>query len=375
VERTIAQLWLWHRRRQGHFTLKCRWNFPNMRYLSLATAILAVFSSALATLPLPYRTLYEFPVGTWVENLHVRANGDILVSVLLPKAALYYVSDPAGPSPTVTHLANFTTIDSLLGVAEVSPDRVITFGGNFSSVAEPINGTSQVFEVNLNQYDPVAKPEVKLLTAIPEAVFLNGVQVLPNEPTSLLIADSTLGLVWKLDSLTARYSVAIQVSEMAVKEPNPFGLPVGINGLRVHDGNVYWTNSFTATIYRLAINSSGYAEPGAKVEAVGHVFNDFLDDMTTGPGDSDTIWAVTNTNNTVVAIGADGNAVVIEGSETELTMAGAAACQFGRTKKDADTLYITTCGGLAMPVNGTEVKGGSIVAIDTRSFEGQSCSV
>lgn len=44
------------------------------------------------------------------------------------------------------------------------------------------------------------------------------------------------------------------------------------------------------------------------------------------------------------------------------------SAQFGRRLLDAKTLYVTTAGGLATPINGTEVVGGQLVAVDTRGL-------
>jgi len=44
------------------------------------------------------------------------------------------------------------------------------------------------------------------------------------------------------------------------------------------------------------------------------------------------------------------------------------SAQFGRTLRDRKTLYVTTAGGLGVPVNGTEVVGGQLVAVDTTGW-------
>ena len=35
-----------------------------------------------APIPLPQRLLHQFPDGVWVENIHVRPNGNLLVGAL-----------------------------------------------------------------------------------------------------------------------------------------------------------------------------------------------------------------------------------------------------------------------------------------------------
>jgi hypothetical protein len=65
---------------------------------------------------------------------------------------------------------------------------------------------------------------------------------------------------------------------------------------------------------------------------------------------------------------AAGGVIIAGGSIDKLTLAGGTACQFGRTSSDADVLYFVTSGGMAAPVNGAEVEGGKVVAIDTAKF-------
>jgi hypothetical protein len=153
---------------------------------------------------------------------------------------------------------------------------------------------------------------------------------------------------------------------MAVISGAPF--PIGINGIHIHNGYLYWTNSFATTIYRLAIDGLGHAIPGAQVETVAKLNTVFLDDLTTGPLDGDTVWVTSDLGNTVIAVQPDGSNVVVDGSKNQLSFAGTTACAFGKSARDYEILYVTTNGGLASPVNGTLTEGGSVIAVDTSSF-------
>lgn len=318
---------------------------------------------------LPYRLLHEFSDGTWIENLCVRSNGNLLVTSLTPNASVYQVSQPTTPRTTVSLVHMFDSIDGLGGITETLPDVFVTFGGNFSALARPKVGTFSVFEIDLRRTsEHNLRPAVRLVAAIPEAVFPNGVQTVPDIPTTILIADSTLGLVWRLDTLSGDYEVGIQVPEMAVVPEAPY--EIGINGLHIHNGYIYWTNSFAATIYRIQIDGLGRAVPGAEAETVINLSSEttFLDDMTLGPFDEDIIWAMTNLDDTIIAVRPDGSFVVVDGSKTELSFAGGTACKFGRTDEDSDILYVVTSGGIASPINGTLTVGGEVLAVDTSSF-------
>lgn len=86
------------------------------------------------TLPLPSRTIFQFSSnGTWIENIAVRANGDLLVTLMLPDPQLYLISSPWSPSPTASLLYTFPNMTGLFGIAETSPDVFVLAGGGFNS--------------------------------------------------------------------------------------------------------------------------------------------------------------------------------------------------------------------------------------------------
>lgn len=83
------------------------------------------------------------------------------------------------------------------------------------------------------------------------------------------------------------------------------------------------------------------------------------------------MWITMHRANTIVVArsGDDGEAAtVVVGSSTEMTVAGATACRFGRVERDGGVLYVVTDGGYANPVNGNVTEGGKVVAADMRGF-------
>ena len=334
--------------------------------LSTLGKLLAFASSIAPSLgsppPLPLRVLHAFPSGVWLENLHIRSNGDILVTSLVPNASLYLISNPTSAQPEVSLVHTFDQVGGLLGITETAPDIFVTFGGDFLNYGTGVNGSFSTFELDLRQS---SAPVVRLITAIPEASFLNGVENVPNDPATILIADSTLGLIWRLNTVTGKYEIGFQVPEMAVVPGAAF--PLGVNGLHIHNGHLYFSNSFAATIYKLKIDDDGYPSHGATVEVVAKVDAPFVDDLTTGPLNKNTVWATSNIGDTLLAV-KNGSSGVVDGSPEQLTLAGATSSAFGKTCTDSHILYVTTTGGLGDPINGTLFEGGQIVAIDTRHF-------
>lgn len=59
---------------------------------------------------------------------------------------------------------------------------------------------------------------------------------------------------------------------------------------------------------------------------------------------------------------------LVAGNSNSTLLAGVTAGQFGRLSSDCNILYLTTNGGLAIPVNGSIIVGGKIASIDTSVY-------
>ncbi|OIW28641.1 hypothetical protein CONLIGDRAFT_389394 [Coniochaeta ligniaria NRRL 30616] len=318
-----------------------------------------------AGLPLSHRVVYQFPNHTWLENIFVRSNGDLLVTVLMPSAALIQISDPSSAEPTVSIVHNFTSVDGLLGIAETKHDVFTVTGGNFTGIGAQVNGTFSAWEVDLNGSDMYNNKNVNLITSMKPVAFMNGLTSLPENPTTVLIADSALGVVWRLDTLTGRFNKALDFLDMKVVPGSP--LAIGINGIRISNDTLYFTNSFERTIYRVKIDKTGGVAMGAAMEKFVQIKEAiFLDDFAIGS--DGVIWAVENVANRLFAVRPDGSYEVVEGGINQTTVAGDTAAAFGRGKTDQKTLYVVTSGAQAGPVNGTYVEGGKVVAVDTSGY-------
>lgn len=344
--------------------------------LAAATTTLALVSSAspvqdkgASPLPLRTRVVTQFPAappGTWIENIAARANGDLLLTVLSPSASLYGVTDPTSEKPAVELLHTFGDgASGLVGIAEPAPELFVVAG--YGAANSTTNTTAAlVWTVDFRGvHGHDKKPEAKLVKKLDGAGVLNGVAALPGgHGDAVLVADSSKGLVWRVDIKTGAYEVAVQVAEMSGSGASG----IGVNGIHAtRDGFLYWTNSAARTIYRLRITPRGSAVPYARVEVVAAIDAIFLDDFAIG--DDGTIFVATNFDNRLIAVQAGTNrSVVVAGSNTEFTVAGDTAAVFGRGTADRRTLYVSTTGGLGMPVNGTLTEGGKVVAVDTTAF-------
>lgn len=344
---------------------------PFSIYLQHALAGVIHGERSLKSLPLPNKLIHQFPLPTWIESVAVRPNDNLLLTHLTSPSL-----SSLDPSSTVPELVyTFPNATGVFGITEVLPDVFVTIAGIFDlATATSTPGTSSIWIVDYTSKSVgAAQPKITKLLDLKEANFLNGITPLPSQPGTVLIADSILGLVWKLNIFTKKYSIVIKdLVELApVASASP---QIGINGLHVSKDNkqLYWTNSNTKSLYRASITSSGNLISGAssKIEILATdkvFFDDFALDEGRGLA-----FAATNLGNTVVAVDISGKnkgkAVTVVGSIGDLTVAGDTALAFGRGAKDRHVLYVVTGGALAAPVNGTIVEGGKIVAVNTKGF-------
>lgn len=314
------------------------------------------------SLPLPLRKIHQFPLTTYLQDVAVASNGDIYMTTVFPDASIYSVSGATTTTTTVSLVHKFDEMNAATGIIETQPGVFTFLAGRQSSLGVGIHGTFGVFELDTRY----GKPIITELVHIPDGGLIVGVIPIPGVPNTLLVSDSTLGKVWRVNTATRKYEQILQDASM---HPPPWALlPFGIGGIQLHKGYLYFVACFEARIYRIRFTDDGYPAPGAEVELVIAIRSIYIDNFVIGPGDDDTIWAATNADNRLLAITPDGNVTVVAGAPDELTVMGDVAGTFGRLPGDTNTLYVVTGGGMLNPINGTFFEGGKVVAVDTTSF-------
>ncbi|KAK3904370.1 hypothetical protein C8A05DRAFT_13766 [Staphylotrichum tortipilum] len=322
--------------------------------------------------PLPLRMVYQFSKPTYLQCLYVRSNGDMLMGTVFPNASIYYLTGATTPTPHVSVIHTFAGIPStdvingVTGIVETEPNLFTFTGGIQQSLGLQVNGTWGVWQLDMR----TNSTSLREIQHIPNSGLLSAIVALPQNPTVVLVADTSLGQILRVDThAPAKWEVVL--ADWATMHYPPWAsLQFGVNGLTIRGEYLYWTNSFVATIYRVRITEDGYAAPGARPEEVTWVRSLFVDGLVFGPeGNGDqTLWAATNADNRVLAISGEGKVTTVAGAPDEMTAAGVVAPRFGRLAGDEHTLYVASSGGIVLPVNGTEFEGGKVVAIDTRPW-------
>lgn len=339
-----------------------------MFLLSALFAVASVLASPISqsdnASPLPHKTLFQFnETGTFLENIVVRSNGDLVITMFYPTANIYTFREPYSAQPRMELIHTFEDAGALVGIAETSPDTFIIAACNFTTWPESAPGSVTLKEVKLDVDGQLASS--RTAAHIPDAGLLNGIVTIPGlQSPAVLVADVRDGVVYRVEVTTGAYEIVLDVPETKATGGEAIQNNLGVNGVKIRKGYLYWSNTSKVAIFRIRIDERGYPVPGAPAEKVGTVENAIsVDDFTIDA--QGTIWVMTGFDNMLVTMEQDGTNTVVLGSPSELTIGGDTAGAFGNTALDSDVLYITTDGSMALPVNGT-TETGKVVAVNTR---------
>jgi len=139
------------------------------------------------------------------------------------------------------------------------------------------------------------------VVALPDVTVINGL-ALDRGTDTLYATDSTSGTVWRVSLRTRTASLWAQDPQLVP----PAGAGFGANGIKVHNGSVWVSNTGNGTLLRIAIGRHGTA--GAVTTAAQGLAG--IDDFTfTGLGN--TVLAALNSQNAVALIHPDGTHQIV----------------------------------------------------------------
>ncbi|KAJ4343379.1 hypothetical protein N0V95_006680 [Ascochyta clinopodiicola] len=309
----------------------------------LATTASLFFSSTHAS---NVRTIHQFSNPTWLENIAAMQNGSLLVSVLgRPEV---HIVNPRTTPPSSSLIASIPAVNAILGITELSSNQFAIAAGNVTPANAPVLGSFSVWSIDMTHKHGVAK--VHKLASTPHLSMINGLAALDSR--TLLLADSWTGNVASLDLGSHETTVWLGGESTASNFSAP-GLPLGVNGIKVHKGYVYFTNTVRNSLNRIRVSSKGAASGSVEVLAQGEAIavpDDFavLKDGSVIQGRP--------MSDEVVRVGAGGKVQVIAKVE------GVTAVAVGRTGKDGKTAYLSSMGGFN--ADGSVKSGGRVVAVE-----------
>ena len=310
------------------------------------------------TLPLPVELIYEFPPGIWCENLAVRRNGQILVTIATAPE-IYQVDPDKKRDPILLYSFPATTVT---GIAELEPDVFYVAIENITSSngqLGPLPGSVAIWKLDLRSFS--AKDDqsarVSKVATFPNAGLLNGVAVLNRRKGLLLAADTVRGLIWQLNVHTKEIKVFAE--DPLTKGASDVALPLGANGIKVRKGVVYFSNTDRAIIGRLIVKKNKTPIGPAATIVTGAIS---VDDFTIGANGA--FFAAENFNNALsYAPVTGGDAEVIANISGNPT-----AVAFGRRPEDSQSVYVSCNGGTFADLASSPPPPGKIVRVDVKAF-------
>jgi len=349
-------------------------HFTEREFTCLASiiAIIATFIHGVraseSTLPLPIREIHQFSNPSYIQDVLVRDNGNLLVSSVWPNATIYSVENPLSDNPIVSTVLTGEGINAIPSMIEVETDVFLCLGGMIAVPGAGIWGTFKVWELDLRVRPGLkaSKPALRALTNFPNNGLPAALVPIPGVPNKILVADSQLGIIMRVDLITGDKETIIK--DKSMEPPAWAPLPAGMIQILIHKGYLYYSLIFEALLYRIRITPDGYLYPGAVGELVAPVHAVSVDKFTIGPKGYDDLWAATDADNRLVHVTPEGNVSFVAGAPDEKTLLGSVAAAFGRAPGQEKILYVTTCGGFDNPLEGSVTEGGKLVAIDTSAF-------
>ncbi|KAH6697424.1 hypothetical protein F5X68DRAFT_238831 [Plectosphaerella plurivora] len=183
-----------------------------------------------------------------------------------------------------------------------------------------------------NKYD-TSRVRAMKVADLPSAGLLNGMcRLSMNDDENLLVSDSFLGAVSKLNVKTGSFETTIQDPTMAFV---PEVAIVGLNGIRIHQRHLYFASTGRMLFARVPIDlKSGKATGPVEILVEGIIGDDFVLSR-----DGRRAYLTTNIRNSVLEIDIAAKSSMTLSNSTLLT--SATSVTLGRTASDKNSLYFS----------------------------------
>lgn len=182
--------------------------------------------------------------------------------------------------------------------------------------------------------------------------FLNGIT--PVNDTTVLIADSHRGVIWRYNPETFTATLWLEHDLLETPLPETAATRIGVNGLEIFRDTLYAVNTQAMKIIAIPLEENRAGEPRIYAE---NILGDDLTFDTEG-----NLYLATHPYNSVVKITPTGDRVIIADQFDGVTGCTALKFGFGEQKNQ---LYVVTNGGIFMPPAGG-VRPAKVVMLNLR---------
>jgi hypothetical protein len=294
--------------------------------------------------------LYQFPKGTYVENLAVRSNGNIVV-VLLTAPEVWELNPSVKPA-TARLVHRFEQASRCTGIIETRPDVFAVLAGKMLMVLIPQSWV--VAEINMAASPPAVRT---VAPSVKGAGMLNGITLL-NE-NAALVSDTMKGVVHRVDLRTGQTEVVMSGGLGQKRIP---ALGIGLNGIRTWGNSVWMSNTAKKGISKVPVDK-GTGRPTGAAEVIGFV--SWVDDFAISSA-GDVIYATSHDQHALIKLDvSSGTQTVVAGGPKSGLMVGPTSAVFGRTGSER-TIYVSTAGISMYPFNKAPDNGpggGKVIAV------------
>ena len=302
-----------------------------------------------------FQLVHQAGSGIKYENLAIRRNGNLLITdVANPKV---YELDLDGAVPGLpSTVYTFPNATGVTGIIETTPDIFVVVAGIWNSNTWlSTYGSFAIWSIDYSEEKTtILGPKVSLIAELSECYALNGIIKLPWNPTTVLIADSVKGVIWRMDTVSGAYGISIENQLFT----NTTLFPIGINGIPAYDNDMYFINSAQRTYGRVPLNQDGSAAGKIQILQRAPADVEAYDDLNMDWKGS--IWVATHPD-VVSEISLQGTTQSYTASGNGAELAQPTSIRLGRSDK-GHLLYVTCAG------NGS--KGGQIWVVDTCALSG-----
>lgn len=272
----------------------------------------------------------SFPPYTFVENIAIDTEGNLFVTSV-EDGAVYKITEE-GEKEEYAKVKG-----KLVGITPVTDKSYLVNGWNEE-------GIPTIYLLS-------GKHTIVPLLHLQEALFLNGMASIGDD--AFLICDSYKGCIWKYNLETNTADIWLN-DPLLARVDDTHTIPAA-NGIKVFNDTVFVSNTDKQFLIKIPLNNAHAGTPELFMEKL--LLDDFAID------NDGTIYATTHIYNNVVRITQEKEVAII--GEAEQGLAGSTAVAFGRREADKNFIYVTTNGGMSLPLPGG-VQEGRVVKIKVK---------